>query len=58
MDRRGALMYALAFLFFPSVIAAMSWGSGIAQMVGVFIVMVLLDAPILAIAHLVQARQD
>lgn len=58
MDRRSTFVYALAFLFFPGVIAAMSWDSGIARMVGVFIVMIVLDALILAIAHLVQGKQE
>jgi hypothetical protein len=58
MNRRAAFVHVLAFLIFPSVIAAMSWNSGMAQVVAVFIAMLLLDALILALAHLVQGKRD
>ena len=58
MGRYAPFIHVLAFLIFPSVIAAMSWNSGMAQVVAVFLAMVVLDALILGLAHLVQGKRD
>jgi hypothetical protein len=58
MGRHAPLIYVLAFLVFPSAIAAMSWTSGMAQVITVFLAMVVLDALILGLAHFVQGKRD
>jgi hypothetical protein len=58
MGRHAPFIYVLAFLIVPSVIAAMSWNSGMAQVVTVFLAMVVLDALILGLAHFVQGKRD